>query len=90
MNTITEHIPDFIDTEGYKHKKVNFNSLEELIQIDFVKEFSERKGFAGLALSGNYLIAVYRKGRSWRVVGMIENANALDLPSYYPGEKFTT
>ena len=39
MNAITQHIPNYV--EGYEKRTVEFETLEELVAIDWVKQHSE-------------------------------------------------
>ncbi len=39
MNSITQHIPNYV--EGFERRTVEFETLEELVAIDWVKQHSE-------------------------------------------------
>ena len=67
---IKRHIPSFIDIIPAKTEE--FNTLEELYKIDFVKKFSESMtgtSFYRFSISENLLIAEYNKGEKAFVVG---------------------
>jgi len=69
MNAIKQHIPDFC--EGFEKALVEFNTLEELLAIDFVKKFSTFPKFHQFSMNDGHMIAEYRGGREWWVVGRI-------------------
>jgi hypothetical protein len=81
-NSIRQHRPDFV--EGYPKALVEFDTLEELLAIPWVKNFSVLKTFHRYSVSGNCLIAEYRNGREWWVVGLLKN-NDVGLPKWDHG-----
>ena len=82
MNSIRQHIPSFC--EGFDQSIVNFNTLEELLAIDFVKRFSEHDNFHQYCVSDNHLMAEYRGGRQWWVIGTLKDPN-VGLPQWDHG-----
>jgi len=76
MNKITHHVPTFVDISG-KPKVVEFNTLEELLRVDFVKKWAGQDGFHQFsldAINGNLLMAELDDGDSWYVVGVLQDA----------------
>lgn len=77
VNKIRQHIPNFIT--GAEVKEVVFKTIEELLDIDFVKNF-KREDFYRYSLSGNKLMAEYKNGNEWCVIGHIDNPYQINLP----------
>jgi len=64
---------------GYENKTNNFNSLDELLNIEWVKSFSEYKDFFRFSIEiaderekNHTLLAEYKNGESWYVIGFID------------------
>lgn len=70
-NQIRQHRPAFF--EGFKNETVEFDTLEELLAIPWVKGFSKAGPFHQYSVSANNLIAEYRGGREWWVVGYLKD-----------------
>jgi len=70
MNTIKQHIPAFC--EGFDKKTAEFNTLEELLGVAFVKNFTRVPTFFRFSQNDRHLIAEYRGGREWWVVGYLQ------------------
>jgi hypothetical protein len=76
MFKIRQHIPNCVS--GFEPEIKEFSTLDELQQIWFVRIYITEKGFSHLAISTdnipydvNFLMAIYDKGKRWRVVGFI-------------------
>jgi hypothetical protein len=82
-NAIRQHIPDFC--EGFDKATVEFDTLEELLAIPFVKNFSRHPTFFRFSMSDRHLIAEYRGGREWWVVGTLSHPEAVPLPDWDHG-----
>jgi hypothetical protein len=80
MNKITQYRPGCF--EGFDTKINDFETLEELLNIPWVKRWSEDESFHCLAKGGEKLMAVLENGKKWWVVGMIENPDDIDLPKF--------
>jgi len=88
MNRIIQHIPSFIDVNK-KLEWINFNTIEELLNIPFVKQWAkpmDGKDFLCFALYGNYLLVIHDDGFHWWTVGYIENSSSIDLPKWIGGK----
>lgn len=85
MNQFKAHIPPFMDIPH--PSPVEFNTLDELLQIPFVSNFSEEENFYRFSLAGYSLMAEFDEGREWWVVGSISRPGALNLPVWKPGDK---
>lgn len=99
MSYIVRHIPAYVsggDPEG----GYNFDSLEELLAIPFVKEWSKDNEFHKFSLTEWYwgkrpfrqLMAELNYGFKWYVVGTIhddypDTTFLKDMPNWYPKEK---
>lgn len=86
---IKQHRPPYIT--GFENADVEFNSVDELLNIPFVKNFKEDVNFHrfSLSLEGNWpmLVAEYSEGHVWYVVGHIfpdESGNKISLPTWRP------
>jgi hypothetical protein len=94
MNTIYQHVPAFAWDPRDEVKKADFNTLEELLQVPWVKVWEngfnvkgENIKFSHWALSENNLMAVYGENEAWWVVGYIETLSGIDLPEWEPPKK---
>jgi hypothetical protein len=77
MNSITQHLPAYV--EGFENVTVEFNDDDSLVSIPFVRRFSELKDFSHFAVSDNCLMAIYKDGFEWWVVGYIKEPWRLKL-----------
>lgn len=81
MNTITQYRPAFF--EGFENETAEFDSLKSLMEIPFVKGFSDGKGFYQFSYSDEMLMAEFHEGTEWLVVGRMREP-VLGLPKWYP------
>lgn len=79
MNKITQYRPAFFD--GFKNDVVSFNMKKELLEIPFVKNFSNDDDFSHYAISKNLLMCVCCGGMEWWVIGALEHPELLDIPA---------
>ena len=83
MNIIHRHFPVYVDSEPCSQ---SFNTLEELLNIDWVNIWATCKDFYRFSISvGNsrpMLMAELRDGYSWWVLGYLENLDGIDLPKW--------
>jgi len=88
---ITQHRPAFCS--GFTNEVVEFKTTEELLNIPFVKKFSDKiddTNFYRYSLSAHgyrkLLMAEYNEGTIWWVVGYIDDWNLYDfkLPDWKP------
>lgn len=86
MNKIKQYRPAFIDCED-DNKEIIFNTTEELLGIDFVKNFSQNGNFYKYSISENHLMAEYENGYEWWVIGYINNPKEVNLPKWIPKSK---
>jgi hypothetical protein len=86
INEIEQHIPSSCSTDSVIE---SFNTVEELIKIPFVKNWSTIDTFSYYAISvdtfnestdGNHLMAVFNDGKDFWVLGYIKYPNKVDLP----------
>jgi hypothetical protein len=67
-----QHIPRY--AYGFKAHEEDFNSLNELLNINIVKKFKSQEGFYQYSLTEDrMLMAEYEKGYRWTVIGFIDN-----------------
>lgn len=89
MNRIRQHRPAFVT--GFENEVVKFNTTEELLEIEFVKNFSRNDKFYRYSLSTNLgscsLMAELEEGYEWWVIGHIDSAEGINLPIWKPKEK---
>jgi hypothetical protein len=81
-------MPGYCDFE-YDKSKIEFNTLEELINIDFVKHWMNLKDFYRFSISPerDLLMAELNNGAEWWVIGYLENAN-IHLPIWNSVEAY--
>lgn len=80
-NSITRYFPVFCDVDDKERVAVEFDSLEELVEIPWVKSRSADVNFDRFSVSGSHLMAEYKNPREWWVVGFLKhpvNLPALD------------
>jgi hypothetical protein len=88
MGTIKQHIPNFVS--GFDPVIQNFKTLEELLDIDFVKQWSADEDFHQFSIgpydSRWHLMAEQNNGKRWWVVGYIIGIvrDELNLPDWKP------
>lgn len=90
---IKQYRPNYFS--GYENQIESFNSFEQLLNIDFVKKFSNHNNFYrySLALGESYednntLMAEYENGSVWWVVGFIDKKTLIyELPIFNPKEE---
>lgn len=70
MNSILQYRPAFF--EGFKNERADFDTVEELMKVPFVKGFSEDENFFRFSVSGDHLLAEFRNGDEWWVVGTLK------------------
>lgn len=95
MAKIVQHIPTSVERMGEPAPRVEFETYEELIEIDFVKEYMGNPPWRNLRIfhrfslgeNGKKLMAEYNEGRNWWVVGYLSKDHGLDLPEWKPKKK---
>ena len=84
INKLYQHFPAFC--EGFKPEIVEFDTVDDLRNIKWVKSWETNKHFYKWAKSNNKLMALMEEGKTWFVVGKIEKPELIDLPEWvYPG-----
>lgn len=96
-NHIRQHIPNFVSglVSGLVSAEGSFTTKEELLEIKFVKDWSDQEGFTCYAISKNrpdqpLLMAMLNNCRQWWVIGYLKTTEGLDLPYWediHVGEK---
>lgn len=84
MNEIIQHIPDCVDLGDEPQRRANFDSLGQLLEIPFVKQWKEDSQFHKFSVDGNTLIAELRGGKHWWVVGYLREPIP-ELPEWNKG-----
>ena len=85
MNAITRYFPGFVDVDDSERVNVQFETLDQLLQIPWVKHWKDVgqsgvEAFDRYSLSGNALMAELKNPREWWVIGFIDHPELLDLP----------
>ena len=87
MNMIKQHRPAYMS--GFEDAKIEFETVEELLEIDFVKNFSDQPEFYRFSFSqmdgdpyAGGLMCENNEGRSWWVVGYL--IAPVELPDWKP------
>ena len=86
MNKFKQHIPNFVDF-GKAPEWIEFETTEDLLNLEVVQRYSKRRDFSHFAISGDLLISILDKGYKWWVVGYIEDPTVVDLPKWQPKYK---
>ena len=81
MNKIVQRIPPFFS--GFQPAREIFTSIEQLLEIPFVKSWTDDKDFYRLSVQDNCLIAELKSGK-WRVVGFFHDP-VPELPEFDSG-----
>jgi len=82
MNRITQYRPAFF--EGFENESKDFETLLDLMEMPFVKRFSDDPTFFQFVVSGESLMATYDKGAFWLVVGELQDSD-IGLPKWDGG-----
>lgn len=91
--TITKHYPNWVERSGPDgddpEETAEFNSVDELLEISWVKEWASDKGFYRFSASQSgphkiHLMAEQDLGTHWWVVGTITGAGVVELPFWTP------
>lgn len=89
--TIRQHIPNFVS--GFNPAIEEFKTLDELLNLDFVKRFSDGDpNFYRFSVKDYvtrvHLMAEYDEGRTWWVVGYINGIakDDIGLPQWIPNK----
>lgn len=85
MMIFKQHIPDFVETRD-PPPEVPFQTTAELLAWPAVQRWSQRTSFSHFAKRDNLLMAIYRGGYEWWVVGYVSDPAALDLPLWDGGK----
>jgi len=82
MNRIIQHRPAYFS--GFENEEHEFETISELLNIDFVKNFSDSKDFYKYSFEPDrlYLVAEYKEGKEWWVVGRLDKP--VELPAWEP------
>lgn len=65
-----------------KPKVSKFKTSADLMKIPWVKSFSEDPKFYRYSMDDESLMAEYKKGRVWWVVGNIKDRSSVALPKW--------
>jgi hypothetical protein len=91
MGTIKQHIPNFVS--GFDPVTTEFETLDELLSLDFVKRFNDGdNSFYRFSVNDYstrvHLMAEYDEGRKWWVVGYIYGIakDDIGLPQWKPNK----
>lgn len=85
INRFRPHYPRSVDAPS-QITEIDFNTIDDLVQFDFVKSFTEDTHFDCFRKSDDLLMAIYNDGYKWLVVGYIEAPNLLELPEWDHGK----
>lgn len=67
---IKQYRPNYYS--GFENEEVEFNSVDELLNISWVKSFSEDKSFYRYSISDEHLMVECNNGYDWYVIGMLD------------------
>ena len=68
-NRIVQHLPGYID---FDIECVGFDTLNELLEIEWVKWWSEQKGFCRYS-ADDHLMAEFNEGYEWYALGKLRH-----------------
>jgi hypothetical protein len=77
---IVKYSPGCCDMGDEPAKQARFNTVKELLNIKWVKSFSQDKNFYKFGMSDEHLVATYKKGKEWWVVGYVTYPKQVKLP----------
>jgi len=83
---ITKHVPGCVDM-GDPLKESHFQDVPKLFAIPWVKSFSKYPDFYRYSMSEECLMAEYKGGKEWWVVGSIDHPERIQLPKWEPKGK---
>lgn len=83
MNEIQRYRPAFF--EGFLSETVPFDTVPRLLEIPWVAHFKSRPDFHQFSIYGTALMAEYKDGSEWWVVGYLKNPY-IRLPKWKPRE----
>jgi hypothetical protein len=92
MNFIIQYRPPFFS--GYENETKRFNSLEELLKIEWIYSWTEYADFYRFSICKHSrekqpftLMAELNEGRKWFVIGFIDNDFYInELPKWVKNE----
>lgn len=85
MNSITQHIPSFVDYRSAP-PKATFDTAADLGAVDFVARYKNDPDYGFFAQQDSWLIATSPGGSRWLVVGHM--ASPVDfLPEWTAGKR---
>ena len=67
-------------------QEYKINSIEDLYQLDFIKSHIDEPTFSHLAYQDSSLMAIYRDGFEWWVIGYCKDIKSLGLPEWDRGK----
>jgi hypothetical protein len=81
MNSIKRYVPAFVTGSDDEQMEFNFETLDQLKEIPFIKQIMNNRGFRRLfkARDRNYLMVEYIDDKSYVIV-FIERPEDVDLP----------
>jgi hypothetical protein len=89
MNKIQRYRPACFS--GYDEESASFNSLDELMEIEWIASWKEHTDFYKYSISRNqWLMAEFKEGREWWVIGYfheVYNDVQLWFPIWIPKDK---
>ena len=89
MPKIYPYIPPTYEVRE-RPEPLEYETLQDILDMDFIKRFLSREDFYKFSRSGNHLMLELRDGYEWHVVATIENIEALDLPEWDKGRTKVT
>lgn len=78
MNKLFVHVPTFVETD--KYPTYEFDSVEELLQLKYVKRFIDSGDH--LEIHGRTLMSVSESKLKWWVIGHLKSTQGIDLPKW--------
>ena len=90
--TIAKHMPNVVGIDKQQYKITTFNTVEELLEIDWVKSWSEYPRFTQYSLWQGYLMSEWYETsldlntgfdtttHKWWAVGLLSSTEGLNLP----------
>ena len=80
MNYFIQREPGFSDIG--KPQRFEFNDLEELLNQNYIKSWSNNPKFYRYSLSDDMLMCELDDGKAWWILGYIEHPEQLTLPRW--------
>lgn len=82
MNILKRRFPNFVDVDDSQRTIHQFETMEEFLEIDWIKSQLNFPNFYRFSVSKENLMLELNEGKEWWVIGIFETRDSLDLPKW--------